>query len=253
MNTLARRIAACHPPSGEVVIYWMAGAGFVLKTSRLTVGIDLYLSNACQSDAGFKRIYPTLVYPDELNLDLLITTHDHGDHLDMGSITDFGLAGIRILGPGSCMKVCREKGISDDLLIELNRWEEVDFRGVRIEAVEADHGEYAPDCIGVVLDLDGKTVYYASDTCPRFDVIDKVKSRHAIDAYLVPINGRYGNPDGVQAATMTKRLEPKVVVPCHFWMFVEHGSEPWVFVEEAEKMCPNTDVRLLAVGEPLTI
>ena len=227
--------------------------GFVLKTSELTVGLDLYLSDACQSEAGFKRMYPTLVLPHELNLDLLITTHDHGDHLDEGSIHVFARAATPILGPASCMKMCREKGISDDLLIELNRGGHVDFRAIALDAVVSDHGEYAPDCIGVIMDFGGKTVYYSSDTAPRFDVIEEVKAQHEIDCYLVPINGRFGNPDSLQAAQMTKALGPKTVVPCHFWQFIEHGSEPWVFADEAPKMCPDTDVRVLAVGETLVV
>jgi L-ascorbate 6-phosphate lactonase len=101
--------------------------------------------------------------------------------------------------------------------------------------------------------MNGKRIYFASDTCPRFDVIDEVKARGDIDVYIVPINGRYGNPDSLQAVAMTRRLAPKVAIPCHFWMFVEHGSEPWVFMDEAPKECPDTKVRLLQVGEPLTI
>ena len=253
MNTLARQIRNRTPEAGQVVIWWMAGAGFVLKTSELTIGLDLYLSNACQSEAGFKRMYPTLVHPHELSLDLLITTHDHGDHLDEGSIHAFALAGTPIVGPSSCVKMCREKGISDSLLTELNRGGHFAYRGVGIDAVVSDHGEYAPDCIGVILDFDGKKVYYASDTAPRYDVIAEVKARHEIECYLVPINGRFGNPDSVQAAEMTKALGPKTVVPCHFWQFMEHGSEPWVFADEAPKMNPGTDVRVLAVGEALAI
>jgi L-ascorbate 6-phosphate lactonase len=168
-------------------------------------------------------------------------------------VVDFALAGTTVLGPGSCIAFCRQKGLADDRLTELNRGEKTQFRGIDIEAVESDHGEYAPDCIGVILALAGKTIYYASDTCPRFDVIDLVRARYAVDAYLVPINGRFGNPDSVQAAAMAARLSPALVVPCHFWMFVEHGGEPWVFLEEARKQCPNTEERLLAVGETLLI
>jgi L-ascorbate 6-phosphate lactonase len=253
MEEIARRIASCHPSGGQIALFWMAGAGFVLKTAELTIGIDLYLSNACQTDAGFKRLYPTLVTANELNLDLLVTTHDHPDHLDPESVVPFALAGTTILGPVSCMGYCRQRGIPDDHLIELNRGESAQFRGVDIEAFVSDHGEYSPDCIGVVLAADGKTVYYASDTCPRFDVIDRVRARYEVDAYLVPINGRFGNPDSVQAAAMTARLAPRYVVPCHFWMFIEHGGEPWIFAEEAAKQCPDTEVRMLAVGETLLI
>jgi L-ascorbate 6-phosphate lactonase len=253
MSLIAHRIASCRPPAGQVVMYWLAGAGFVLKSASLTIGIDLYLSNACQSEAGFKRIYPSPVTVEELNLDLLIATHDHGDHLDAGSIVDFALAGTVILGPGTVMEACRKRGIRAERLIELNRGQTMTFRGVDIEAVEADHGELSPDCIGVVLTMEGKRIYHASDTCPRFDVIDQVRAKAPVDVYFVPINGRYGNPDSLQAVAMTRQLAPKIAIPCHFWMFIEHGSEPWVYMAEAPKECAATQVQLLQVGEPLAI
>jgi L-ascorbate 6-phosphate lactonase len=253
MAEIARSIRTRRPADGQVVVYWLAGAGFVLKTARMTIGIDLYLSNACQSAAGFKRIYPSPVTADELELDLLIATHDHGDHLDAGSIVEFALAGTLILGPGSVVQACRQRGLSDERLIELNRGRETGFGDLTIEAVEADHGDLSPDCIGVVLSLNDKRIYYASDTCPRFDVIDQVKANGPVDLYLVPINGRYGNPDSLQAIEMTRRLAPRIVVPCHFWMFIEHGSEPWIFVESAGRSCPETQVRMLQVGEPLMV
>ena len=70
-----------------------------------------------------------------------------------------------------------------------------------------------------------------------------------VDLLVVPINGKYGNPDAVQAAEMTAILAPRIVMPCHYWMFMEHGGDPASFAEACKATAPSTECIISAVGE----
>ena len=47
-------------------------------------------------------------------------------------------------------------------------------------------------------------------------------------------------------------LHCKTVIPCHYWMFVEHGSCPFDFMN-AMKALPDIRVCFLSLGETLTL
>ena len=56
---LAERIAACHPTTGTVALFYLGQAGFFLKyADGLTIGIDPYLGDCCEAMFGFKRMIP---------------------------------------------------------------------------------------------------------------------------------------------------------------------------------------------------
>ena len=74
---------------------------------------------------------------------------------------------------------------------------------IKFHGVYADHGELAPDALGVVLELDGVMVYHTGDTAYR-----PVQFQPAIemkpDILLPCINGAYGNMDWREAAQLTQ-------------------------------------------------
>jgi L-ascorbate 6-phosphate lactonase len=71
---------------------------------------------------------------------------------------------------------------------------------------------------------------------------------------LIPcINGRFGNMNSEEAAELTSLIKPKIVIPCHFWMFKEHNGDPQSFVDTCEKLCPSVEIKLLTPGEGLVV
>jgi L-ascorbate 6-phosphate lactonase len=73
------------------------------------------------------------------------------------------------------------------------------------------------------------------------------------DVLLPCINGRFGNLNSVEAAQLTAAVKPRVVIPCHFWMFKEHNGDPESFVQACNELCPEVPVRLLTPGERLVV
>lgn len=241
---------------GTVKICWTGGAGFIIEYAGTTIGIDLYLSDICRGNNGsFKRLVPSPVNAEALKLDFLVATHDHGDHFDKGSINVIvnPNTGTKLIGPGSVLRAALDMDIDSSLVYRLDRGEAAEFGCFKIYAVYCDHGEQSHDAIGVIIEIGGKRIYFTSDTCYRADLYKLINLEPKIDILLVPINGKYGNPDSKDAAYITAWVKPKIVIPCHFWLFKEHGGDPGSFVECCRKIAPESEVNVLAVGETIVV
>ena len=83
------KLKNCHPKEGEVAIFWLGQAGFLLKNSKDEVlAVDPYLSDAVERICGLKRLMMPVMEPEELNPDVLVISHHDEDHLDMDIIPD---------------------------------------------------------------------------------------------------------------------------------------------------------------------
>lgn len=237
-------------------IQWIGGAGFLIGYNRKTIGIDLYMSNCCMNEKGeFKRLTPPPFPADAIKMDYLISSHHHGDHLDMGSLEEWFAknADLKLIGPDSSLAEA-EKLIPRDKMIALGRGGKLDIGSdISLDGLYCDHGEQSDDAIGVVLNLGGLRVYFTGDMQYRADIVEATGAKD-IDALLIPINPAFGNPGAQGAAKMTKAISPGIVVPCHFWLFKEHGcGDPGSFERECSEISPDTEVRVLAIGEKLGI
>jgi len=236
----------------KVSLRWMGGAGFVVETGSLAIGIDLYLSNSCMSpDGAYKRLTQPPVNPEDLALDYLIASHEHGDHLDVGIINKLIREdnGVSLICPAIACRDAMLAGVDPGRIIELNRGQTLERDGFSVRAVMADHGENTPDAIGFFLKIEDKVIYFMGDTCYRADLQQCVGGNEPIDALLVPINGKFGNPGSSEAAAYVRMFKPKIAIPCHFWLFSEHGGDPGGFLECCEQLETGTEIRVLAIGE----
>lgn len=252
MSSLGKRIMNNNCNPNDILLYWLGGAGFVIKKGNTLIGIDIYLSDACRNERDdFKRLIPPPLEPEDIRLDYLISTHEHGDHFDVGSITKFinRETETKLICPATVAKESKKLGIASSSVIELNRNESVNLGDIKIAGVFCDHGTQSPDAIGVIIKIGGRTIYFTSDTCYRSDLYKLVPLKDNIDVLLVPINGKFGNPDSKDASYITSWVKPRIVVPCHFWLFKEHGGDPGEFIACCEEIAPDSKIAVLAIGE----
>jgi len=244
------------PDNDALLITWLSGAGFLLRSRNASVGIDLYLSNSCErADGSLKRLTPPGADPDELDLDCLAVSHDHGDHLDAGSIHRLIKPDNEtfLLCPGSVTRAALGLGVDKSRIRELNRGQSFTFGDTAIRAVFCDHGPSAPDAVGFFISMAGRVVFFLGDSRFRTDFLDHISPYWPIDAFLVPINGRFGNPDARDAAYFTQMLKPKMAIPCHFWLTKEHGGDPGEFARLCGEIAPEAEARSLAIGETIIV
>lgn len=250
MGKFANDIRSTYVPEGNVAVFWAGQAGFIIKTSKnKLIALDLYLSDCCERYFGFKRVTPYILEPHELEFDIVLSSHSHYDHFDVDSIPALLHNNCRFVGASDTKAECERLGIKNNTTF-LTLSQEVEFDGIKIKGVACDHGELAPEALGLWIEINGKTIYYAGDTAFRKDHFENPDVQGA-DLLIAPINGMFGNLDSVQAADAAEILKPKLTVPCHFWNFAEHGGDPNKFTEEMKNR--NLNFKLMRIGEGIII
>jgi L-ascorbate 6-phosphate lactonase len=252
MNCIERDICKFIPGDKEIVFYWLGGAGFIIKSNKLAIGIDLYLSDAVRnSNDDYKRIILPPVLPKNLTLDILIASHEHGDHMDTGSINNIvrNDNGTILLGPDSVIQLASELGVPSERMITFNRKDTYTVKECIMRAVPADHGDLSPQAIGIIITLQGINILFTGDTCFRTDYDEMIGLREKVDVLIVPINPAYGNPGPSGAAYIASIVHADTVLPCHYWLFKEHGGDPGAFLESCQRIAKTSKPQILAIGE----
>ena len=102
----------------------------------------------------------------------------------------------------------------------------------------------------MVIEADGIRVWQLGDTAYRPVEMQAIFAMHP-DIIIPPINGAFGNLDGIEAAKLAHESGAKVAIPCHFWMFAEHNGNPMQFVKACKEFAPGVQPHLLSQGELL--
>jgi L-ascorbate 6-phosphate lactonase len=249
-SNFSKTIATREVPANQLAIYWLCQAGFAFKghTGQI-VYVDPYLSDVVERVIGFKRMTVSPTVPENVKAEVIVCTHEHLDHLDVDSLPIIAKnPSTQFVGPIECMKKFAELGISLDRCHLLEEEKAIEFDGVKVTGVFADHGTLAPDALGVILDFGDIRIYHTGDTAYRpkeFEPVIKMRP----DVLLPCINGAFGNMNALEAAQLTQLIAPRVVLPTHFWMFVEQNGDPKSFIEHCSKLAPDTQVVLATPGQ----
>jgi len=256
-SKLATQIKELTVEPGSLAIFWLAQAGFVYKTPGGTiVYVDAYLSDCVHrmlSDVryGFKRIMPAPLAPEEVEADVVVCTHSHADHFDYDAIPVLAQnPRIRFVAAPDCRVEFEKLGVAEDRYTIIHEGERLTFGDVSLTGVYADHGDLAPEALGVIIQSGDITVWQVADTAYRPDKWQAIFAA-GVDVIMPPINGAYGNLDGVEAAKLAHDAHARVAIPCHFWMFAEHGGSPAQFLDACQEFAPEVRPHLMTQGELL--
>jgi L-ascorbate 6-phosphate lactonase len=254
---LIEKINSTQVGTHQIALFYLGQAGFCIKTSdnRLIV-IDAYLSDACERMFGFKRMIPPVLFAEEIDTDLYLSTHSHADHLDPDALPLVAKnERTFFIGSPDCKEVYKLNNIPKGRYKILKEGEEWKTKGIRMKAVFADHGDLAPDAVGLVIEIEGIKIYHTGDTC--FSP-DKIRSslNTDVDIMIAPINGQYGNMNAGEACALSAVIIPKIVIASHFWMFLQHVCEegkgdPSTFLRESASLPSEITAMVMAPGELL--
>lgn len=249
MNDFAVNVLTKNVPKSCVAVFFLGQAGFVIKTDEnKLIAIDPYLSDCCNRYFGFKRLMPYILKPDELELDYLLVSHAHYDHFDPDSVPVLMSNGkTEMIGAYDTKAECERLNISGNVTY-IASGDTVSRGNIKVTAVPCDHGELAPDAVGLLIEVGNKKIYYMGDTAYRTDLLDN-KLLTDIDLLILPINGAFGNLDEKQAADIAGKIKAGKTVPCHYWNFAEHGGNPDIFAKEMKESAPKLDTVLMRPGE----
>lgn len=230
---LAEEIRGISVAPGQLAICWLGQAGFLLKDCRETlVAVDPYLTNCGERIRGFKRLSPMLLQPEDLAPDYHVVTHPHFDHFDYDAIPVIARhsPATRFLGPSSCIRELAEMEIDPARCSKLDRGDCFRDERVEIRGVLADHGEMAPDAIGVLVEMGGRRVYFSGDTAFHEELFRQVGAFRPAFAAM-SVNGHFGNLTALEGAKAALLCGASYAAPCHCWTFAEHGGDPGAFCE----------------------
>lgn len=234
----------------EISIFWLGQAGFIIKNKDGDIiALDPYLTDCGERIKGFKRLSPKIISPNELEADVYISTHIHFDHFDFDAIPIVSSCfKTKFYGPKSCVDKYIDIGINEERVILLELGKEININNVMIKAVYADHGNLAPDAIGVLMNVNGIKLYFSGDTAYHPEKMGEVISFEP-DIAILSVNGKFGNLTPTEGARLANLINAKVAIPCHFWTFKEHGGDPQLFEEKMTEYAPQCKVKFMAQGE----
>ncbi|MDD5509168.1 MAG: MBL fold metallo-hydrolase [Bacteroidales bacterium] len=253
---LSEKIKGLKVEKGEVALFYLGQAGFYIKTPDRNIVIDAYLTDAVERLFNFKRMIPAMITPDEVDADLFLSTHSHADHLDPDALPVLAKkSNMFFIGSPDCEELYRQNGIAEDRFCVLKPDQEWKAKNIRIKAIYANHGDLAPDAVGLLIDMQGIKLYHTGDT--SFDP-DKIRASLPadIDMMIAPINGQYGNLNASEACKLAGIINPKILIASHFWMFLEHVGEggtgdPATFLKESKNLPGSMKAMVMAPGELL--
>ncbi len=220
-------------PANTLAIWYLGQNGFLLKDSvSPLIGIDLYLTNSCAGTFAhlpfrLDRQLPIFVEPEDLDVDVFITTHSHDDHADPETIRRVRKAGKTIfVGPFDSMRIYRECGVPEKSCRLLHPGETLHLGGTTVQATFALPTD-ATDLnhSGVLISLPcGITFYNTGDTAWA-ERLPKLLPAN-VDICAICINGGFHNLTPIQAAATVKELNPRVAIPCHYDMMINNVGSP---------------------------
>ena len=256
MNNFVEKVLSA--PKGKTHIFSVGQAGYIIKSSNgALLGIDMYLSECVEpleGHVGFKRLLPKIFEAGDIKFNVIIATHPHYDHFDADAIPELMKNPDTILFASvDCEKEVIRLGIENKNINYVKPGDSCNAGDFTLEFVNCDHGSGAPDAVGVVIRVDGKTIYEAGDTRLRLDRIDEYTSKGPIDVLIAPINGAYGNLNEEECAILSEMLKPALTIPCHYGMFASHGGNPGLFHKIMSEKYPENKYLLMAMGEIVTL
>jgi L-ascorbate 6-phosphate lactonase len=239
-------------PQGTLAIWWLGQAGFAFKSpAGRIVYLDPYLSDAVERLHGFKRLSLPAITAEEVRADLVVLTHEHTDHLDPDAVPIIARnnPGCRFAAPDGCTQGLIDAGVPpvDRMVLAARQRYELD--GVVIHTAPADHGDFSPSALCMVLEFDGVRVFCTGDTAFRPQLFQPLADLQP-DVLLPCINGVFGNMNHLDAAMTVQQVKPRYAIPTHYWTFAEQGGcDPGGFIHACEHYCPEVSALLLKPGE----
>jgi L-ascorbate metabolism protein UlaG (beta-lactamase superfamily) len=198
----------------ETTLTWLGHASFRLDTADgKRIYVDPFLN-------GNPKCPEAEQNPDRA--DVIALTHGHGDHV--GDTVEIAKkTGATVVAPVELADWLQSKqGL--EKVRDPNKGGTTDVDGIRFTLTNAFHsssnnsGEYMGEPCGIVVTLsDGKSVYFAGDTCV-FGDMQLIGRLYSPDVAVLPIGDHY-TMGPKEASLAIELLGVKRVVPCHYGTF----------------------------------
>jgi L-ascorbate metabolism protein UlaG (beta-lactamase superfamily) len=237
------------------------------STVRLEVdGARMLTDPVLRSRVLHLRRAAPLILEGMSDLDAVLISHLHYDHLDLPSLQRLP-RDVTVVAPKGAGGLVRGRGFRT--VVEVEAGDETRVGPALVRATHAEHDSSRvlgarSDALGYVVE-GSRRIYFPGDT----DLFPSMSALGELDLALVPIWGwgpslGPGHLDPRGAAEALALLHPKIAVPIHWGTYYPVHSTRWKtpafltepvreFERHAAELAPEVEVRVLEVGEELTL
>ncbi|SEA95836.1 metal-dependent hydrolase [Pedobacter hartonius] len=217
-------------------------SSFLLETDRKKFLFDPFITqNPLASAIDVKAI----------EADYIFVSHGHGDHT--GDLVLLGKqTGAKIIAMAEVAQWAGKQGLTN---IHAMNYGPYTFDFGRVRMVWATHsssmpdGSYGGNPAGYVLELEGKTIYYAGDTSLNMDM-KLLADLYKIDYAIMPVGGNYTmDPD--DALIAAKFVNSDRVIGVHYNTMPEITIDTEVAIAKFAR--ENKQLLLPAIGESIEL
>jgi L-ascorbate metabolism protein UlaG (beta-lactamase superfamily) len=227
----------------DTTLTWLGHATFRFDTpGGKRVYIDPFLN-------GNPKCPESEVEPERV--DVIAITHGHGDHL--GDTVEIAKKhGCTVIAPVELADWLQIKhGLQN--VLDPNKGGTVSVDGLKFTLTNAHHSssnndlEYMGEPCGIVVRAEGRSVYFAGDTCV-FGDMQLIGRLYSPDLAVLPIGDHYTmGPE--EAALALELLGVKRCVPCHYGTFPPLVGRP----SQLRELAPGVEVEELEPGGSVTV
>ena len=244
-------------PRDAFAVWYLGQNGFILKDALgPLIGIDLYLTNSCAKTFAhlpfrLDRQLPIFIEPEDLDIDVFVTTHSHEDHADPETLRRLSRTdSMTFVGPFDSMRVFRECAIEESLCKLVHPGQTLQFGSTRLQATFAlPTDDTDLNHTGMLVEFaNGLTLYNSGDTAWAERLPSLLPT--GMDVCTICINGGFHNLMPNQAAAIAHALAPRIVIPCHYDMMVNNVGSPEMFRVALDLLQSKTKFIRLPYYEP---
>ena len=189
--------------------------------------IEVFIQSSIKFNRDLKIYFDPFRIENNYNdADIIFITHSHYDHLSAYDINKVKMDTTIVVAPSSISKDLEGLDL-EVFLVEPN--ESYQVKNISFETVRAYNNtkEFHPisnNWVGYIITLDNTRYYIAGDT-------DMTPDNESIkcDVAFIPIGGKF-TCDAVEAANLTNKIKPKVVVPIHYGSIIGTKEDENKFV-----------------------
>lgn len=227
-------------------IRWLGHSAFEIKIGGKVLVTDPLLSGNPKAGATLEQI---------TKVDYVLLSHGHFDHVG-DTVELCKRTGAKVIAPPELFVALSKQGVEGQFA-NPGGWIVLD--GIRVAMTPACHssglgletGEvsYAGNPVGLVIEGEGKRIYFAGDTGLCADLKLVVGEYFKPDIAILPISGVFVM-DPEQAAVAASWIKAKIVIPMHYdsLPFLP-PVDPQDFARLVSEKAPGTRAVILKPGE----